>query len=273
MMSLPASFREKETVPEITCERFMRTGPVVLAPKIRGKGSMVGAREEIAKLTVPKRIEAAKAKTEKVVDHLRYLIKLHENNVLILSPLLRSQIPTSHAGNAFIVFQHGVFQFEIVRLCALWDGIDLDKENVPTIIAFINQSDVVDALVEESCSPWPDPHDKGYRAKIAQKARAGLHKAIRDARKIEGCKTLKSIMNLRHKHLAHSLTQTRDEKAGSIPPMKYGDQRVILNKTLPIVQALHLWINGADFSFNKSRKIDRKNAKALWEGCKFTIEY
>jgi len=109
----------------------------------------MGARDEIAKIakmTLSERIEAARAKTAKVVDHLSYLIKLHENNVLILSPLLRSQIPTSHAANAFIVFQHGVFQFEIVRLCALWDGIDLDKENVPTIIKMINQSDVVDAL-------------------------------------------------------------------------------------------------------------------------------
>jgi hypothetical protein len=236
----------------------------------------MGARDEIvkiAKMTLSERIEAARAKTAKVVDHLSYLIKLHENNVLILSPLLRSQIPTSHAANAFIVFQHGVFQFEIVRLCALWDGIDLDKENVPTIIKMINQSDVVDALVEEFSSSWPGPLDKKFRAQQAKKARCGLRQAIGDAREIESSKSLKSIMNLRHKHLAHSLTQTRDEKAGPIPPMKYWDQRVILNKTLPIVQALHLWINGADFSFNKSRKIDRKNAKALWEGCKFTIEY
>ena len=40
-------------------------------------------------MALPKRIEAAKAKTAKVVDHLLYLIELHENNALILySPLL-----------------------------------------------------------------------------------------------------------------------------------------------------------------------------------------
>jgi hypothetical protein len=29
-------------------------------------------------------------------------------------------------------------QFEIVRLCALWDGADAEKENIPTVIELIN---------------------------------------------------------------------------------------------------------------------------------------
>ncbi len=35
-------------------------------------------------------------------------------------------------------------------------------------------------------------------------------------------------MNLRHKHLAHSLTQTQAEKHGPVPPMKYGDETSLL---------------------------------------------
>jgi hypothetical protein len=85
----------------------------------------MGGRDKIAKLTLPERIQAAKAKTASVVDHLLYLVELHENNALILySPLLSSQIPTSHAANAFNVFQRGLHQIELVRLCALWDSID-----------------------------------------------------------------------------------------------------------------------------------------------------
>ena len=60
---------------------------------------------------------------------------------------------------------------------------------------------------------------------------------------------------------------------GPIAPMQYGDERRVLDETLPIVEALYCWVNGRSFSFDNSRKIDRKNAKALWEGCKFTIEY
>jgi hypothetical protein len=84
---------------------------------------------------------------------------------------------------------------------------------------------------------------------------------------------LQRIMNLRDKHLAHSLTETRREKSGPIAPMQYGDERWVLEETLPIVEALYCWVNGCSFSFDDSRKVDRKNAKALWEGCKFTIAY
>jgi len=53
--------------------------------------------------------------------------------------------------------------------------------------------------------------------------------------------------------------------------MKYGDERDMLNATIPIVEALYCWVNGTSLSFEDSRKIDRENAKALWEACKFTI--
>jgi hypothetical protein len=45
----------------------------------------------------------------------------------------------------------------------------------------------------------------------------------------------------------------------------------LLDATLPIVEALYCWINGTSFSFDDSRKIDRKNARALWESCTFKI--
>jgi len=123
----------------------------------------MGARGEMAKLSLSERIEAAKTKTAKVVDPLLYLIKLHENNALVLySPLLSSQIPTSHAGHAFYAFQHGMHQIELVRLCALWDSVDLKKENVPTIIELIGPSngDVVKALAEETASHWEGKGDR-----------------------------------------------------------------------------------------------------------------
>ena len=81
------------------------------------------------------------------------------------------------------------------------------------------------------------------------------------------------MMNLRDKYLAHSLTETRRErKVGPVDPMKYGDERYMLNASLPIVQKLYCWINGTSFDFENSRDIDRKNAEALWEACKFDIK-
>jgi hypothetical protein len=41
--------------------------------------------------------------------------------------------------------------------------------------------------------------------------------------------------------------------------------------SLRIAEALYCWVNGKSFSFEDSRQIDRKNAKALWEACTFKI--
>src|SRR5262249_27504083 len=98
---------------------------------------------------------AAKKKTDRVVDHLLYLLELHENNSIILySPTLSSQIPVSYAANAFNAFRRGLHQFELVRLCALWDSADPYKENIPTIIELIDQPDVIEALAQETLSGW-----------------------------------------------------------------------------------------------------------------------
>jgi hypothetical protein len=243
------------------------------------------------------RIKIAKEKTRRVVDHLLYALELHENNAIVLySSTLSSQIPTSSAANAFNVFQRGLHQFEIVRLCALWDRSELNKENIPTVIELIDNADVIEKLAQETIAHWSgiggrilnssdDPDiqaleaqalqrsNEQFGAEQAQTARDELRKAIDNARSILDSSSYISIMNLRDKHLAHSLSQTRrEQKVGPLPPMKYGDERDLLNATLPIVEALYCWVNGTSFSFVDSRKIDQKNARALWEACTFNIK-
>jgi hypothetical protein len=246
---------------------------------------------------VAERIAAAKQKTARVVEHLLFLLDLHENNAIIVySDTLSSQIPVSYAANAFNVFQRGMHQFEIVRLCALWDGAEPEKENIPTVVDLIDDASVIDALAEETraalasiggaiLNPSPDPElqalatealqrsNEEFGQRQAEKAREELQKAIADARAILSSPRLLGVMNLRNKHLAHSLSETRQEqKAGPVDPMKYGDEREVLNASLPIVEALYCWINGCSFSFQDSREIDRKNALALWSRCTFDIE-
>jgi hypothetical protein len=242
------------------------------------------------------RVRIAKEKTRRVVDHVHYLLELHENNAIVLySPTLSRQIPTSFAANAFNVFQQGLHQFEIVRLCALWDRAELEKENIPTIVELIDHPDVIEALAREMASHWEgkagvtrnpssDPElcvlevealqrsNEQFGQKQAQRVHDELGKAIADSRAILGSQKHASIMNLRDKHLAHSLTETRREKkVGALPPVKYGDERDMLEATLPIVEALYCWVNGTSLSFQNSREIDRKNARALWEACTFNI--
>jgi|ERR1700723_2347564 len=231
----------------------------------------MSGRDKLLRLSIAERLALAKAKTERVVDHLLYILELHENNeIIVYSPTLSSQIPTSYAANAFIVFRHGLHQFEIVRLCALWDSAGLEKENISTIVELIDHPDLIEILAQETEANWKGQE---FGVQQAQRARERLRDAVDKSRAILAGPKLASIMNLRDKYLAHSLTETRRErKNGSIDPMKYGDERQLLNASLPIVEVLYCWVNGTSFNFENSRKINRKNAKALWEACTFDIK-
>jgi hypothetical protein len=56
------------------------------------------------------RIDLAKARMPKVVDHFLYLVELHANNLYaVYTPTLSSQIPKSYAANAFLVFQRSMY--------------------------------------------------------------------------------------------------------------------------------------------------------------------
>ena len=106
------------------------------------------------KLGCAARIELAKAKMPRVLGHFLYLLELHANNAHVVhSPLLSSQIPQSFAANAFNVFRRSMHQFEIVRLCALWDSADIDKANIPTVIELIDDTVIIDTLADEARSP------------------------------------------------------------------------------------------------------------------------
>jgi hypothetical protein len=254
-----------------------------------GKGNMFSS------LTSKERIELAKAKMEKLLDHFLNVLALHANNALIVySTILSSQIPTSYAANAFNVFQQSMHQIEIIRLCALWDHANPDKENIPTIIELISDDEIIELLADETRRYWSDsggsqllnPSDDSELKAIEQKAiissnmqfgneqaskaKADLKQAIADARSTLGTSRLTTLMNLRDKHLAHNLTTTRREKREPVEPMKYGDQTALINESIPIIERLYCWINGKSFSIADSQKIDHENAESLWSGCKFS---
>jgi hypothetical protein len=239
------------------------------------------------------RIDLAKAKMPKVLDHLLYLLELHANNAhVVYSPLLSSQIPQSFGANAFNVFRRSMHQFEIVRLCALWDPVDVDKENIPTVIELIDHDTIIDMLADETRSHWAneamallnpsvDPtmstaeRDAVRQSEIefadqqSDKARSELRRAIAQARVILASSRLASIMNIRDKHLAHSLERTRREKHGPVAPMRYRDETSVLEMSVPLVEHLYCWVNGKSFSIEEARRIDEENATSLWHGCKF----
>ena len=231
-------------------------------------------------LAAPERIERAKSKMQKVLDHFLYVLELHANNrYVVYSPILSSQIPTSYAANAFNVFQRSMHQIAIMRLCALWDKVDPAKENIPTIVELINNEDVIRMLADETRRHWADTpislpndiRDEEIRFGDEQAAKAGteLRQAIANARAILKSPLLASVMNIRDKHLAYSLETTHREKRGPVSPMRYGDEGKLIDQSCPIIEQFFCWVNGKSFSIENSRSIDDENAEALWFACKF----
>lgn len=247
-------------------------------------------------MTSAERIALVKSKMERVLDHFLYLLELHANNEFVVySRTLSTQIRDSFAANAFNVFQRSMHQIEIVRLCALWDSADPDKENIPTVVELIADDKIIEDLVEETRGHWannqpphlmnpsPDPDvaaneqqelmamNASFGDEQAAKAKTGLREAIAKTSAILSSPLHASVMNMRDKHLAHSLTETRREKRGAVAAMRYGDETALLSDSIPIIEALFCWVNGKSFSIADSQEIDRENAQALWHGCKFDV--
>jgi AbiU2 len=113
--------------------------------------------------------------------------------------------------------------------------------------------------------------DKQFGVQQAQQARVGLREVIAEVRAILASPQLESLMNIRDKHLAHNLTKTYREKHGPIEPKEPGYETKLLERSIPIVERLYLWVNGTSFPIYDSQNFDQENAEALWTGCKFTV--
>ena len=246
--------------------------------------------------TSAERIALAQAKMERVLDHFLYLLELHANNEFVVySRTLSTQIRDSFAANAFNVFRLSMHQIEIVRLCALWDSADPDKENIPTVVELIDDDKIIDELAQQVQANWAINQPTGFMnpsldpelaAKEQQelmainardgdqqaaKAKIDLKEVIAKTSAILSSPLHAAVMNMRDKHLAHSLTETRREKRGAVAAMRYGDETALLSDLIPIIETLFCWVNGKSFSIADSQEIDRENAQALWDGCKFEV--
>jgi hypothetical protein len=248
-------------------------------------------------LASQERIDLAKKRMTKVVDYFLYLVELHANNsYAVYSPTLSSQIPKSYAANAFFVFQRSMYQLEIVRLCALWDRAELKKDNISTVIELIDNETIIRILAANAALPWTtgdpahiavvnptgDPQldakitdaesNKQFGVQASKRADWELRDAIAAARKILQSEQLRSLINVRDEHIAHSLTETRRERRhGPIAPIKIGYETDLIERSIPIVERLSCWVNGTNLSIRDSQRIDQDNAEALWKGCTFSI--
>jgi hypothetical protein len=216
------------------------------------------------------RITEAKRLTACVVDHLQYLLDIHENNAIVLySDTLSKQVPKSVAANAFNVLREAMHQIEIVRIAAVWDNpTTIERESILTVIELIDDQKVLDALGDQARGDYP-PQMASQRA---ERAISNLKEAIKKARQTRSSDALKSIRNLRDKHVAHYLTEKVEEKSNEVATMKHGDEVAVIDASISIVETLNSYVNDVGMSFADARAIDQRCATALWGKCTFKID-
>jgi hypothetical protein len=246
----------------------------------------------------PERFSLAKARAAKLVHHIAPLFLMHEANaVIIYSQQLSEQIPRSYAAHAFNQFQHSMHLFEIIRLCAIWDKPNPDRESIPTIIALFNTPELIDQLVTEVRASYANaPPGKFYDGDDAQEmatkkswwkreretiirqvekvTRDKLSFAVGKAAEIQQSSRLKRLVQFRDRYIAHNLdiAQPAMSDEASVEHLKYGDETTLLADTVAVASALHQGLTFGAFDWNGSRAIARRNARALWEGCSFQTQ-
>lgn len=249
-------------------------------------------RKKIPDMSISERVQLAGDKTRRIVREIRWLIALHENNALVFySPLLANQIPESYAARTFNVMQESMLYFEILRLCTLWDRCDVENYSIPTVVELADderfQQEIHDRMKGHPIDGRLLNRDPARETEIEEALRNGnrqfaqreadksverLKQAIEAARTTSKSVTLTAAKNLRDKHLAHLLEQTRREKKDdTVKPMKHGDESKLIEETMEIVEGLHLGIVGSACDLEKSRENARRSAQALWEGCQIKV--
>lgn len=249
--------------------------------------------------TDAERLRIAKSRTNRLVDHISTLFRLHEANAIVVySPTLADQIPRSYAAHSFNEFRQSMLLFEVIRLSALWDLPGADRESIPTIISLIDKAEIIEKVVEETRSyhthqgmpydltPSSDPDVieakrttwEIYRRQRAEKEarRAGicLRRTILRAKTVQKSEAVDAMRRFRDRYIAHNLDLPEPDftRATDARPFRYGDEGKLLDSTVAIADALHLTLNGTGFMWQDARDQARSSAAALWSGCRFYVE-
>jgi len=135
--------------------------------------------------------------------------------------------------------------------------------------ASINNLSTDPKMAELELQAYKDA-EQAFGEREAARAKSELRQAVADSRALAASPRLSSVMNVRNKHLAHSLEVTRRERHGPLQPMKYGDETNLLNASIPIIERLYCWVSGKGFSIEDSQCIDQRNAEAFGMGASST---
>jgi len=96
-----------------------------------------------------------------------------------------------------------------------------------------------------------------------------LHDTIKVAEEFAESSLLRAARDFRDARLAHNLSSV----ARKFPDLdsKFGDEGKVLEATLPILDSVNLVARNSSYDWSGTWKIAKKNAEALWLGCRLNV--
>lgn len=217
-------------------------------------------------LSPEQRVDRAVHIVSRAIDQLQEIIGVSEvNRIIVYSPAVASRIPQSYAANTFTLIQWITLNYEILRLCALWDRGASDRESVPAIIELVDSPLVLALVSRRLCESESVLSPNSY---VKQHV-AHLQKAIRVAKKISQATFRKALVEFRDARLAHSLTPQANPTQAKLT-LKYGYERRLLTASIAIVNAINGALRNSTFAFEMSFENSKRNAEAFWLTAKFS---
>lgn len=229
---------------------------------------MAEGKPWFAALDSQQRYDRAVHVVDRAIDQLHEIIGLTETNrILNYSPAIASQVPPSYAANAFNLLQWSMLNYEILRLCALWDRGSPDRESILSIVDLVDDPDVFAVVSANLCKSEHVTAPNSYVTSQLDR----LHKTIRVARRVSQSKFRRSLVAFRDSRLAHSLTPKNNPTVAT-PSPKFGYERRLLRASVAVIDGLNGTLRNSSFLFEDSFENAKYNAEAFWLSAKFSIE-
>jgi predicted transcriptional regulator len=182
-----------------------------------------------------------------------------------------------YATNAFELVRHSLLFDQIMALMRIWDTT-ANVHSMNELVRLFRNGDLVDKLVErerrashdiiraettlgERTQEVPFSADHATPELREQQLRARLRAWFADVNKVRGYTEAARIRHYRNKILAHSAAWSGEQRVGLA---NYGDERKLLELTIPIVSEGYRLATGIDHDFSKAASIWELAQHDMW---------
>jgi hypothetical protein len=182
------------------------------------------------------------------------------------------------AGNAFNLVRHSLLFFQAMALMRLWDARK-DVQSIPRLAYLLRDTGLVAKLVARERQATHDTRRvetslgegekklpfSAARSTPDQRERELLTKLSSWLGKVDAtkdCTEIGRLRNYRHDILAHSAARSHRPQ---IPLPYYGDERKVLELTIPVVSEGFRLATGIDHHFATNKSVWDQTQRDMWE--------